>query len=655
VSGAAGEEARALLARLEALAAGAGAGAGAGEAGARLTGAEGARLLAAAARLYEGPPRLLWGDKALPPPPPPLTLSLEAWGEEEAGAGGAGGAGGAAWRDLLVEADNLAALAALAAPPWRARLAAAGGVRLLYLDPPFNVGADFEGRVAVGGREVHTLAYRDAWGEGAASLAQALYARLAAALPLLAPDASVYVHVDDRMSATARLILDELLGVRCFRNEVIWWYKDPSGRVSDRFKRKHDTLLFYALSPDAFFDVDAVRLPYAAGTLAQARRGTRSFGRPVQVHPLGKLREDVWEVPILNSQARERVGYPTQKPEALLELVLRASSRPGDVVLDPFCGSGTTLAVAARLGRRWVGVDAAPLAVETARRRLCAQGAPAFALARGGAAERLWALGGGAGAEGRYAAVARAAWGALPGELRGAQRLYVVPAGEALSPAHAAGPLRAALAEALRAGASGVDVLAAELAGWAWGPAPWAPLRAAEEAARAAAGVSAAPLVRVWLTPRDALDPRATPARLDLLEPLLPRATALPEAGGAVRLDALEPPADPRRALPAGLRAADEGARPLRLLRVGGALLGLTRGGALRRLTDPAQEADLAALWLEGWAASWGGSWAPRSSAERVARPPGGGGALPRLRLSCHLGAPLTADAPDSRALESHA
>jgi DNA modification methylase len=621
-------DADSLLAALEALA----------EGGAPLSREQSARLLSAAARLYGGPQRLVWARKGLPPPPPPLRMRGALWSPEGSGSGSAGGD---EWRNLLIECDNLLALSTLTAPPWRARLQAAGGVKLLYIDPPFNVGADFSQRAQVGAREVETLAYRDAWGEGEESLAHALYARLSAALPLLAPDASVYVHIDDRMSATARLILDELLGARRFRNEVVWWYKDPSGRVSDRFKRKHDTLLFYALSAQSFFDVDAVRVPYSEGTLAQARRGTKSFGRAVQVNPLGKLREDVWEVPILNSQARERVGYPTQKPEALLEVVLRASSRPGDLVLDLFCGSGTTLAVAERLGRRWVGVDSGPLAVETARRRLCAQGARPFLHLEAGGGERLWALG--ATPTARYHALALEAWGALPAPLRGLQRLLVVPVGEALTPEYARGPLREAIAGALEAGASGVDVIAAALEGWAWGEEPWAPLREAE---RAAGGG----LTRVWLTSRDALDPRALPARLDLMEPLLPCVAwegEGAEGGRALRLRALEPPCAPP---PADLApAAPPTARPLRLVRVGGALLGVTRGG-LCRLTTPEEEADLLEVWLEAWAASWGEGWRPLArsgglcvSADDVKRPTE---PPPHLRLSYRLGAPIECPAP---------
>ena len=281
------------------------------------------------------------------------------------------------WRDRLILGDNLALLNALLTPEHQAEIERAGGLKLIYIDPPFDVGADFmietdigQGEKGRGHAKVSSVAYRDRWDHLQGGYAQMLYERLSLMRELIAPDGSIYVHVDYRVSGITRLILDEIFGPERLRNEIIWWYKDPSGSVKDRFKRKHDTLFFYAMSADTFFDRDAVRVPYSSGTKRQAKNGVKSFGRTVKLHPKGKLREDVWEIPILNSMAKERLGYPTQKPEALLEVILAASSRPGDLVADFFCGSGTTLSVAERMGRRWLGADVGPLAIHTAHKRL---------------------------------------------------------------------------------------------------------------------------------------------------------------------------------------------------------------------------------------------------------------------------------------------
>jgi DNA modification methylase len=281
------------------------------------------------------------------------------------------------WRDRLILGDNLALLKTLLTPERQAEIEGAGGLKLIYIDPPFDVGADFmietevgEGEKGRGHAKLSSVAYRDRWDHLQGGYAQMLYERISLMRELIAPDGSIYVHVDYRVSGVTRLILDELFGPERLRNEIIWWYKDPSGSVKDRFKRKHDTLFFYAMSARTFFDRDAVRVPYSSGTKRQAQNGVKSFGRTVKLHPKGKLREDVWEIPILNSMAKERLGYPTQKPEALLEVILAASTRPGDLVADFFCGSGTTLAVAERMGRRWLGSDVGPLAIHTAHKRL---------------------------------------------------------------------------------------------------------------------------------------------------------------------------------------------------------------------------------------------------------------------------------------------
>lgn len=186
---------------------------------------------------------------------------------------------------------------------------------------------------------------------------------------LLAEDGSLYLHCDQRSSAFLRLFLDHLFGADHFLGEIVWHYTG-GGRSRRYFSRKHDTLLHYARSRRWIFRPDEIRVPYAK-TSGYARSGIVSAaGKRYAPHPQGTPVDDVWSLPIVNPMSRERLPYPTQKPETLLERIIRASSRPGDLVADFFCGSGTTLAVAERLNRRWLGADASPFAIQTTRKRL---------------------------------------------------------------------------------------------------------------------------------------------------------------------------------------------------------------------------------------------------------------------------------------------
>jgi DNA modification methylase len=283
------------------------------------------------------------------------------------------------WTNKLIWGDNKLILSSLKNGPLREEIEKNGGIKLIYIDPPFDVGADFSMKIEVGddnqeftkkANVLEELAYRDTWGKGADSFIAMIYERLSLMKDLLADDGSIYVHCDYRVSGYLRLILDEVFGKDKFRNEIVWWYKDPSGQTKEFYKRKHDTILFFTKNSNYIFNVDDIRVPYSKGTLKQAETGAISFGRPTKVHERGKLREDVWDIPIINSQAKERLGYPTQKPESLLEVIVKASSNQGDIVCDFFCGSGTSLAVAEKLGRKWIGSDLGKFAVHTTRKRL---------------------------------------------------------------------------------------------------------------------------------------------------------------------------------------------------------------------------------------------------------------------------------------------
>ena len=250
-----------------------------------------------------------------------------------------------------------------------------GKINLIYIDPPFDSKADYKKKIALKGKKVENdrttfeeKQYTDIWTND--EYLQFMYERLILMKELLADDGSIYLHCDPTNGHYLRALMDEVFGGDKFRNEIIWWYKDPSGGTTRSFRRKHDNLLFYVKTPNYIFNVDAVRMPYSEGTLRQAEEGTTSFGRVVEVNPLGKLPDDVFEISIINSQAKERTDYPTQKPEALLERIIKASSNPGDLVFDCFMGSGTTQAAAMKLGRRFIGADINLGAVETTTKRL---------------------------------------------------------------------------------------------------------------------------------------------------------------------------------------------------------------------------------------------------------------------------------------------
>jgi len=248
-----------------------------------------------------------------------------------------------------------------------------GFFQLVYVDPPFNTGGrrdrrtlrtsvDATGdRTGFGGRRYTTvetgrMSYPDTFEDYAGFLAP----RLEEARRLLTASGTLYVHLDWREAHYCKVLLDDIFGRDCFLNEVIWAY-DFGGRAKDRWPAKHDTILVYVKQAGAhLFDQDQIeRVPYLAPGLVGPEKAAR-----------GKLPTDVWWHTIVPTTGREKTGYPTQKPEGVLRRVLMPSSRPGDWVLDFFAGSGTTGAVAGRLGRRFVMVDENPVAVDVMRGRV---------------------------------------------------------------------------------------------------------------------------------------------------------------------------------------------------------------------------------------------------------------------------------------------
>lgn len=267
----------------------------------------------------------------------------------------------------VILGDNLGVMASLL-PEYEGR------IDLIYADPPFFTNRKFTARVGRGedsrqpSKWKLAEGYHDSWQDLDAYL-QFLYERLSVMYRLLAPNGSLYLHLDWHADAYARLILDEIFGAENFINEIIWAYHGPSP-IRTAFNRKHDTILFYAKSRDYVFNVDAVREPYNPNTVNTFRSSSKAgFGKVPDLER-GKVPEDWWYFPVVARLHSERTGYPTQKPEALLERIVLASSNKGGLVADFFCGSGTMASVAAKHGRKFIVCDESVRAVNTTRARL---------------------------------------------------------------------------------------------------------------------------------------------------------------------------------------------------------------------------------------------------------------------------------------------
>ncbi|MFC2012343.1 DNA-methyltransferase [Chloroflexota bacterium] len=183
---------------------------------------------------------------------------------------------------------------------------------------------------------------------------------------------SIYLHCDPTASHYLKIILDRIFGVGNFRNEIVWSYKG-GGRSKKQFARKHDIILFYTRSDRWTFNYEDILVDRANRTYftdSDGRRYWLKYGKKYYIEHDGKVPEDWWaDIDPLHGPYRERLGYPTQKPLALLERIVKASSNEGDIVLDPFCGSGTAIVAAQRLNRRWLGIDNAPSAIELTQKR----------------------------------------------------------------------------------------------------------------------------------------------------------------------------------------------------------------------------------------------------------------------------------------------
>ncbi|TVQ79820.1 MAG: site-specific DNA-methyltransferase [Bradymonadales bacterium] len=344
------------------------------------------------------------------------------------------------WTNKLIWGDNKLILSSLKNGPLRDEIEKQGGIKLIYIDPPFDVGADFSMDVDIGDETLtkkpsilEEIAYRDTWGRGTDSFIAMIYERLKIMYDLLADDGSIYVHCDWRVNSYLRSVLDEIFGFENLRNEITWVRStNPKGSQFDspKYSVFTDTIFLYAKSAETKLDIAAVREPLTKDELAEKysskdEKGSYYDGpivssasmgpRPTLVYefkgytpppwgwrlkkenleqldangnlgwtrngkPFRKLRPEddqgkvvgnIWsDISLLNSQAEERVGYPTQKPEALIERIIKASSKPDDLVADFFCGSGTMACAAEKLGRKWICADLGKFAIHTSRKRL---------------------------------------------------------------------------------------------------------------------------------------------------------------------------------------------------------------------------------------------------------------------------------------------
>lgn len=344
------------------------------------------------------------------------------------------------WANKLIWGDNKLILSSLKSGGLRRQIEDAGGLKLIYIDPPFDVGADFSMDIEVGGETFHKeanvleeIAYRDTWGRGTDSFLSMMYERLVLMRDMLRDDGAIYVHCDWRVNSALRLAMTEVFGAENFRNEITWVRStNPKGsqHTSTKFDVFTDSILFFAKAKATALDLAAIRprlneeellekyryedergryydgpiirsvtmgqrpsLVYAYKGYTPGPAGWRvsienlkeidemgNLGWTSNGTPFRKLRPaddrgrtvgNIWDdISLVNSQADERLGYPTQKPEELIERIVSASSKPGEVVADFFCGSGTLAAVAEKLGRKWIATDLGKFAVHTTRKRL---------------------------------------------------------------------------------------------------------------------------------------------------------------------------------------------------------------------------------------------------------------------------------------------
>jgi site-specific DNA-methyltransferase (adenine-specific)/adenine-specific DNA-methyltransferase len=291
------------------------------------------------------------------------------------------------WANKLIWGDNKLILSSLKSGALRKQIEDAGGLKLIYIDPPFDVGADFSMDIEIGGETFHKepnlleqIAYRDTWGRGADSFISMIYERLILMRDLMHEEGSIFFHCDWRVSSFARLVFDEIFGKENFRNEIYWYYynKMPDTRKGV-FPRSTDTILWYVKEKNKPYrfepleeqrekPVKQLKRVKIDGRMVNARDAA---GNVIYQERASRVVDNVWRLSMLQpADKTENLFYPTQKPETLTERIITACSNEGDLVADFFCGSGTTAAVAEKLGRKWLASDLGKFGIHTTRKRL---------------------------------------------------------------------------------------------------------------------------------------------------------------------------------------------------------------------------------------------------------------------------------------------
>ena len=311
------------------------------------------------------------------------------------------------WTNKLIWGDNKLILSSLKNGPLRKQIEKEGGLKLIYIDPPFDVGADFSFNIEIGDESftkkpsiIEEIAYRDTWGKGADSFISMIYERLKIMHDLLADDGSIYVHCDWRVNSYMRLILDEVFGENNYRNEIIWNYQGSWVEPKTYFPRRNNSIFFYKKNDNNFFNrayendikeqvnfkrwrdyivdnkiygkkmpINDLRFkPYLDKFIKKNNREPKN--EDIVFEATGSVIGSVWNIKTVDPKSPENLNYPTQKSEFLLERIIKASSNKGDLVADFFCGSGTALVVAEKLGRKWIGSDLGRFSIHTTRKRM---------------------------------------------------------------------------------------------------------------------------------------------------------------------------------------------------------------------------------------------------------------------------------------------
>jgi len=284
------------------------------------------------------------------------------------------------WKNLLICGENQQAMRLLLKD-------FSGKVNLIYIDPPFATGGNFTYKIYIGANNFNesTKAYSDTWKEGLETYLSFLYSRLILMKQLLSSNGSIFVHLDWHVSHYVKIILDEIFGSENFRNEIIWSYPAASVQTRKFFIRSYDVILFYTKSEDYVFNDDPnIYMEYSNRVKNALKRDDKGIfyyrggshngkklSQKVYVKEDGIFPRDVWnDIPYIRANTTEYQGFSTQKPERLMKRIIISSSNKNDLFADFFCGTGTSLIVAEKLGRRWIGCDIANHAIHITKKRL---------------------------------------------------------------------------------------------------------------------------------------------------------------------------------------------------------------------------------------------------------------------------------------------